>query len=158
MRTLSPLHHRAGHTVRRQGLRDHSAQAINRAPAPQEQTGTGVSPNDELVNTNGPNAPHLGIKLGGCIHSERYYIASSIHLLLVLTERETQATSLTLQGGSTLLKWLIWLIILISLKQSEVYGFGYKFGSLVIRFESFLIHFYSFFPYVSITVPVFLFV
>ena len=41
--------------------------------APQEHTGTGVSPNDELVNMNGLNAPGLGIKLGGCIHSERYY-------------------------------------------------------------------------------------
>ena len=63
------------HTVLQQGLRDHSARAANRAPAPQEHTGTGVSPNDELVNMNGPNAPGLGIKLGGCIHSERYYIA-----------------------------------------------------------------------------------
>ena len=58
-------------------MRDHSARASNRAPAPQKHTGTGVLPNDELVNMNGPNAPGLGIKLGGCIHSERYYIASS---------------------------------------------------------------------------------
>ena len=37
------------HTFLRQGLRDHSARATNRAPTPQEHTGTGISPNDELV-------------------------------------------------------------------------------------------------------------
>ena len=37
------------------------------APAPQEHTGTGVSPNDKLVNMNGANAPGLGIKLQRCI-------------------------------------------------------------------------------------------
>ena len=61
------------HTVLRQGLRDYSARPTNRAPASQEHTGTGVSPNDELVNMNGPNAPGLGIKLGRCVLSERYY-------------------------------------------------------------------------------------
>ena len=44
-------------------MRDHSARAANRAPAPQEHTGTGISPNDEFVNMNGPNAPGLGIEL-----------------------------------------------------------------------------------------------
>ena len=32
----------------------------------------GVSPNDELVNMNYPNAPGLSIGLGGCIRGERY--------------------------------------------------------------------------------------
>ena len=65
-------------TALRQGLRDHSARATNRAPAPQEHAGTGVSRNDELVNMNSPNAPGLGIKLGGCIHSERYYVTEIV--------------------------------------------------------------------------------
>ena len=47
------------------------------APAPQKHTGTGLSQNDELVNMNGPNAPGLGIMIGGCIHNKQCYIASS---------------------------------------------------------------------------------
>ena len=51
-----------------------------------------VSPNDELVNKNGPNAPGLDIKLGGC------KIASDIILLCMLTYNLVFSSSIFATG------------------------------------------------------------